>query len=288
MINFMIKTFFSMILFFASFQSFAETLVLSQKNTVSLNDSVSDKSMSDLMLLLAKLDENLPDGEPIYLVINTPGGSVSSGLELVEFIKGLGRPVHTVTLFSASMGFQFVQAFADRYITESGMLMAHRATGQFVGQFPGEVNSRLNVSLQRINRLDSKVAKRVKMSVKDYQALVANEYWCEGEECIKDGFADKMVTVSCDKSLTGYTARTEKHIMQGRSLVTKYYFSNCPLRTGVVDFEIFIDGESFFPKDLKNKTLSSSSLKLTPQEIMQIESFIDKRKKAFSRLKNIK
>jgi ATP-dependent protease ClpP protease subunit len=54
-------------------------------------------------------NQRFSSNEPIYLFLNTPGGSIQTGLEIIESLKGLDRPVSTVTLFAASMGFQIAQ-----------------------------------------------------------------------------------------------------------------------------------------------------------------------------------
>lgn len=269
-------------LFFSSYALADSTLVLSSKNTVSLNDEVKDESMADLMEQISQLNQTLPKGEPIYLVINTPGGSIYAGLELMEFIKGLnraGRPVDTVTLFSASMGFQFVQAFGKRYIVESGTLMAHRAKGQFEGEFPGEVVVRINSWLKKIKRIDSKVAKRAKMSLREYQKLIADEHWCEGQDCVDEHLADKVVAVSCDSSLDKYSVRTRKEIMDGHTIVFRYYYPGCPLRTGVLDYEIFIDGEPLFPKEFKGERALVNPLQtIKPEDLTKIKNMMNRDK----------
>ena len=91
-------------------------VVLSSDNTLVLNTSFNKRSVSKLMQTATAMDANLKSGYPMYLFMYTPGGGIQSSLELIEYLKGLNRPIHTVTLFAASMGFQTVQHLGKRYI----------------------------------------------------------------------------------------------------------------------------------------------------------------------------
>src|ERR1043166_5876308 len=84
-------------------------IVLTKDNTVALSGEISDESAAKVVIKARELDTQLPSGYPIYLVISSPGGSIDAGLEMIDNLKTLKRPVHTVTLFGASMAFQTVQ-----------------------------------------------------------------------------------------------------------------------------------------------------------------------------------
>src|ERR1700676_2211529 len=90
----------------------AETISLTSTNTLVLNTEVNGESASKIISLARELDAKagfFGKKKPLYLFLNTPGGSIQSGLEIIEALKGLGRKVNTISLFAASMGFQLVQ-----------------------------------------------------------------------------------------------------------------------------------------------------------------------------------
>src|SRR5579859_4879597 len=101
-----------------------DTIVLSKENTLVLNSEVNGESVGKIIADAKQLDKGLNtlkskikgEKKPLYLFLNTPGGSIQSGLEMIEALNGLGRPTHTVTLFAASMGFQIAQNLGDRYV----------------------------------------------------------------------------------------------------------------------------------------------------------------------------
>lgn len=193
-----------LLLMLLSLSVFAKTVELTDQNTLSLNGPVDGSSMQSLMLGLKELNK-IKTSEPIYLLVNSPGGSIYDGFDFIRFAKTSQRPIHTVTIFAASMGFQIVQALGNRYVTNFSTLMSHKASGGFKGEFPGQLDSRYAHVMSHLIEQDKEVVSRTKgkQTLESYAQLIQNEYWANSSKAIKDGFADEEVTVSCDKSLEG-------------------------------------------------------------------------------------
>ena len=56
--------------------AFAKEILLTESNTVSLSGPVTSGYVGDLMFDLSELSKKGDVKDPIYLVLNTPGGSV--------------------------------------------------------------------------------------------------------------------------------------------------------------------------------------------------------------------
>lgn len=245
----------------------AEEIKLTSDNTVSLSTSFSSKSIGELKRDLLKLDSKLKSGYPIYLVLNTPGGSVQAGLELYEFVNGLNRPVHTITLFAASMGFQTVQNLGNRYILKFGVLMSHKARGGFKGEFGGglsQLDARYNMWLKRIDMLDKTTVKRTKgkQTLQSYRASYDNELWLNGPEAVSLGYADEIATVSCSSDLASATVVKSKNF---GFFSVKAKVSKCPIITaplsikaeiltnkGYMELNKFLESNGKFGVDCEN------------------------------------
>lgn len=229
-----------------------KTVTLTDTNTLQMNGYYTPESVSLVMQKALELDAILPKGEPLYLVIHSGGGYISAGFSLIEMLNGLDRKVHTITMTAASMGFETVQALkGKRYMLKSGTLMSHRARGGFYGEFPnGNLDSRYKYWLQRLLAKDLAVVSRnEKMkSIKQYQALIANEYWCGGASCKSEGFADEVIEARCDKSLGGTTMVHTNTDIQGYPVVMEQEYSDCPLQPYVLSWNIYYKGKSLWQK----------------------------------------
>jgi ATP-dependent Clp protease, protease subunit len=207
-----------------------KTIVLTDKNTVSFNDEFNSMSVAKKQVELFELAASSPEKD-LYLVMNSPGGSVFAGSLFIDTVRSLNKNVHTITVFSASMAYHTVQGLGRRYILPSGMLMSHRAyAGGLDGQFPGELNSRIKMLMESTEELDKVAAKRVGISLEDYKKLIHDELWLTGAKAVELNHADEVVQAVCDKSLSG------TNIQEIRSFfgIFKVEFSNCPLITGPI------------------------------------------------------
>jgi ATP-dependent Clp protease protease subunit len=206
-----------------------EKIVLTKNNTAVLRGPVSSQSVADVMIQLSELDKTGNDKEPIYLVLQTPGGSVMDGLNLIQYMNSLRRPVNSVAIFAASMGFHILQSSNKRYVTKYGTIMSHRARGGFSGDIPQQVKSRFKHITDLLEKMDEQVISRTKgkFNKDSYSELIRDEYWAVGSNSVTDGFADNVANLKCDESLSGSNEKTFLTIF-GPLNVT---FSNCPLIT---------------------------------------------------------
>lgn len=191
---------------FAAFSLQAEikTITLEEKNTVIFRSKFTGGSVAKAQTDLLRISKNLNKDENIYLVLDSPGGSVIAGMALIETAKTLPQKVHTITILAASMGYQTVQNLGTRYITPSGILMSHRASlSGLAGQIDGEIESRLGFYKDMTNNLDIIAANRVGLTLKDYKKLIVNEYWAGATKAVKDNHADEVAQIVCGDSLSG-------------------------------------------------------------------------------------
>lgn len=224
-------------------------IILTVDNTLSFDSVFMDDTVANLVQKAKEMDARLPSGDPLYLVLQSPGGSIDAGLELISNLASLNRPVHTITLFAASMGFQTVQGLGQRFILKNGTLMSHKARGGFRGEFPGQLDSRYSHYLKRVNRMNEIAAKRTngKHDLKSYNNLIENEFWCDGLDCVAEGFADSVISASCDKSLEGTKKTTVEKLMYMEHIVEIVEEkSSCPLNSGALGIKVFVNGESLY------------------------------------------
>jgi ATP-dependent protease ClpP protease subunit len=178
-----------------------QVLRLNENNTVLLNKQVDTDSVKDVINQLRLLDKLLPPEAPIFLVLNTPGGSVLDGMDIVNVAQSLERPVHTLTIFAASMGFVLAQHLNKRFILQNGVLMSHRMKSGTQGEVGGEMDEMLRFSHIINTIINQGCADRMHMSLSDYNSRVADEWWLFGQNAVDLKAADEVVTFSCSEQL---------------------------------------------------------------------------------------
>lgn len=203
----------------------SNVIELKTANTVILRTAVDENSVSAVVNQLLVKGAALPAGEPIYLFIDSPGGSVTDGMTLIQAAKAMDREVKTITSFSASMAFITVQNLGERLILPYGILMSHRASGVVRGQQPGEMDTRYVFWNKYLTEVDKDAAKRMGMSVQDLAAKHLNEWWTTGIDAVDGKAADRVVLVRCGKDMAS-TYNEEIGTIFGS---IKVEWSNCPM-----------------------------------------------------------
>jgi ATP-dependent Clp endopeptidase proteolytic subunit ClpP len=160
-----------------------------------LGDTVDDGLIHSLMHDMTIWSANHP-GQPITLLINTPGGVVISGYAFYDFLQELkGRGHHLTTKacgMAASMGSILLQAGDERVITARSWVLIHEVQGLVVGSFSQmEDDMRFNERLQA-QALDI-LGERSNLS----QTQIKNkwkrkDWWLDAPDTVKAGFADRI------------------------------------------------------------------------------------------------
>lgn len=133
----------------------------------------------------------------IVMTIDTNGGSVPDGMELVQAMEDVGVPITCVVDTKAlSMGLAILGACDNRMMTKRSRLMAHEpATGGLIG---GQQQTFENIrdDLRTTNRaLAEHIAAKWKISVESYLDRIAGgrTWWLDWVEAEKIGAVDNVV-----------------------------------------------------------------------------------------------
>ena len=131
--------------------------------------------------------------EPIYIVINSPGGSVFAGATVIEAIEAAKGPVNTICVqMCASMAAFIFEHGDERMMFSRSMLMFHPASAGLQGELDKMV-SYLTAVQNFVRRIEKYVADRVGISLAQYKAMAAKELWLDSDAAIRGRFADKIV-----------------------------------------------------------------------------------------------
>lgn len=205
-----------------------EPVILNSANTVVLRGEISGESVTTAQISLAKLAlKRGAKNYPIYLVLDSPGGSIEAGFMFIQFTKMI-RNLQTISIFSASMASAIVEAVPGRrLVTENGTLMFHQAYAGAEGTVEvGSLESRVYYIKRRVQQLEKINSDRMKMDLEYYKSLVSREMWLDADDSIKANAADTVVDIMCTPELIASTTQLTYASIFGQ---TVFQFSNCPL-----------------------------------------------------------
>ena len=203
-----------------------QKIQLKTTNTINLRGEVTSESMNKLSM---KIYEKylLNPGKPIYLVLNTPGGSLDAGSTFIESVKFVPN-LHTITIRSYSMGHIIVQSLpGKRYIISNGTMMAHRPSGTFRGTFgDGIIETNLKFWTSIWKRFVDISAKRIGITPKEYNKRIKDEWWTTATQSVEQNTADEIVDLRCSMKLIKSQEEKVVETLFGTRVFT---FSGCPL-----------------------------------------------------------
>ena len=143
------------------------------------------------MMLLAGQD---PD-KPIFLYINSPGGSVTAGMAIYDTMQYIQPEVVTVALgMAASMGQLLLTAGTPgkRYATPHARILMHQPSGG-VGGTASDIRINANLILQMKQELAEINAQRTGKSVEQIREDSERDHWFTAQEALEYGFIDHVI-----------------------------------------------------------------------------------------------
>ncbi len=168
-----------------------------EDQVVTLYGEVGDNAEGIANSLLEKTNKG-----PVYLLINSPGGSVLDGARILSAMEAAKNPVYTVCLqICASMAAIIHQYGTERYMVDRSVLMFHPASGSLSGDV-FQMKSRLDWILRYTEKSDVFIAKRAGLTVEQFKAQFGHEIWIDAEDSVARKFADKVVSVLTTQKLT--------------------------------------------------------------------------------------
>ena len=152
-----------------------------------INDSLANIIVSELLYL-----DNL-NNEDIYLYINSPGGSITSGMSIYDTINFINSKVITIGLgMCASMAAFLLSSGNSRYALPNTEIMIHQPIGGAQGQATD-----IQIAAERIIKLKEKLnkilAQNTKQDLKTITADTERDNFLSAEEALNYGIIDQII-----------------------------------------------------------------------------------------------
>ncbi|HES9103985.1 TPA: ATP-dependent Clp protease proteolytic subunit [Streptococcus pyogenes] len=157
-----------------------------------VEDNMANSVIAQLLFLDAQ--DNTKD---IYLYVNTPGGSVSAGLAIVDTMNFIKADVQTIVMgMAASMGTVIASSGTKgkRFMLPNAEYMIHQPMG---GTGGGTQQTDMAIAAEHLlktrHRLEKILAQNAGKTIKQIHKDAERDYWMSGEETLAYGFIDEIM-----------------------------------------------------------------------------------------------
>jgi ATP-dependent Clp protease protease subunit len=156
-----------------------------------IDDNVSNLVVAQLLFLAAEDPE-----KDIHLYINSPGGSVTSGLAIYDTMQYIKPDVSTICIgLAASMGSFLLAAGAPgkRFALPNSEIMIHQPLGGARGQ-ASDIKIHAEWILKTRDKLNKIYAERTGQPLEKIEKDVDRDNWMSAEEAREYGLIDRVIT----------------------------------------------------------------------------------------------
>ena len=161
-----------------------------------LTGQVEDNMANSIIAQLLFLDAQDPTKD-IYLYVNTPGGSVSAGLAIVDTMNFIKADVQTIVMgTAASMGTIIASSGTKgkRFMLPNAEYLIHQPMG---GTGGGTQQTDMAIAAEHLLKtrikLEKILADNSGKTVKQIHKDAERDYWMSAEETLAYGFIDQIM-----------------------------------------------------------------------------------------------
>lgn len=162
-----------------------------------LAEDVNSASASTVVAQLLYLESEDPDKE-IFLYINSPGGSITDGLAIVDTINYIKCPVSTICIgLAASMGAVLLASGTKgkRFATRNSEILIHQPLiggGGLSGQAT-EIKIHSDHLIRTREKLNKILSKKTGQSLEKIEQDTERDNYMSAEEALEYGIIDKIL-----------------------------------------------------------------------------------------------
>jgi len=162
---------------------------------VFLSEEVNDTTASIIVAQFLFLEAQDPDKD-IQFYINSPGGSVTSGLAIYDTMQYIKADVSTICIgMAASMGAFLLSSGTKgkRFALPNSEIMIHQPSGGFSGQAT-DIQIHAENILKIKNNLNRILAENSGKSIEEVREASERDNFMSADDALKFGLIDEVIT----------------------------------------------------------------------------------------------
>lgn len=171
---------------------------LSQERIIFLGQEVNDSIANRIVAFLLYLDSDDPS-KPIYLYINSPGGSVTAGMAIYDTMQYIKSEVVTICVgLAASMGSFLLAAGTPgkRLALPHARIMIHQPMGGTGRRQATDIQIEAQEILRIRQQLNEMLALRTGQTIEKIAKDTDRDYFMSAAEAKEYGLIDKVIEPS--------------------------------------------------------------------------------------------
>jgi len=169
---------------------------LYRERIIFLGREISDGLANQVIAVMLYLDSEDPS-KPIYLYINSPGGSVSAGMAIYDTMQHIKSEVVTICVgIAASMGAFLLSAGTKdkRVALPHSRIMIHQPMGGTQGTRQAtDIQIEAKEMIRTREQLDKILAENTGQSVEKIKKDTDRDYFMSAEEAREYGIIDRVI-----------------------------------------------------------------------------------------------
>jgi ATP-dependent Clp protease, protease subunit len=168
---------------------------LNQERIIFLGQEVSDSLANSIIAAMLYLDSDDPT-KPIYIYINSPGGSVTAGMAIYDTMQHIKSEVVTICVgLAASMG-AFLLASGSkgkRLALPNARIMIHQPLGGTGRRQASDIDIEAREILRIRDSLNHILAERTGQPVEKIERDTDRDYFMSAQEAKEYGLIDNVI-----------------------------------------------------------------------------------------------
>ncbi len=171
---------------------------LFRNRIIFLGKEVDDEIANELVAKMTVLDGQSHD--PIWLYINSPGGSITAGMAIYDQMKACASPVYTACKGEAASMGQFLLSSGEpgkRFVFPHARILMHQPSGGVGGK---ETDVRITAELIKSmkTQMAEMTAEQTGHTVEEIYRDNEYDHWYTAAEALEYGFVDHVVSTDSE------------------------------------------------------------------------------------------
>jgi len=165
--------------------------ILNKNRYILLYDEINNVSSDVVCSKLKAMD--ILSHKPIYLEINSPGGSVPDGMSIINSIESIKSPVITIIVGQAASMASLIAIVGDKRLAYHNAYTMFHSTQDCVGDYVNYIKDRATFLCEFEERTEILMKQYTKLTSNDLLKIRNGELWLNAKQMLEKNIIDKII-----------------------------------------------------------------------------------------------